>query len=598
MLSALKTIEGRGRVRSEVELLEPMVPFVFTAKHAKGTPMGFAGAIPTENARQDIRNDYGAGVDDLVLASGAPDDNWPDVARMALRALALLEDGKLRLEDKALHLTGTALTPDVEAQALLLLEELPDGYALTHDVQVQDDGSPLRLTASRRNGELTGITGKLPSVLSETFTEGDVQTSPIAPPFEGWEAAVSQGLAALEQLQNGHLAIIGTNLTLTGEAWSQAAFDRVGGMLEQLPPGMAVSRQVTLTDSGSPFALTLVRHSAGVTASGKVPQSLAPRVLAALADTVVDASDLEVAHISPGGDWWQAASLEAEALRYFETAEMRFDGSTLNVDGVVQNPARLERLQTHLAALPDGVTLNLNVDLIDDGTPVRLTIEYDGSSALVSGKLPDTMPAESLAAPLGVPVLAGDLVSTPIPGPADWSETMIAAAQALQQTERGTLEVLGTQLRFDGVLRDPARERLMVEALEALPAHYEVETKFSFQDDGRPFGFQLVFDGRRGVLNGKVPLDLGPASQSAILGFPIEEGQVVFAQIPADADWWSAARAGLKALSGLSDGALSLDAYVLTLRGTAPDDAAARAAQTRLEPFTEAFKISVDIQVE
>ena len=77
----------------------------------------------------------------------------------------------------------------------------------------------------------------------------------------------------------------------------------------------------------------------------------------------------------------------------------------------------------------------------------------------------------------------------------------------------------------------------------------------------------------------------------------IAAGAVDFAEIPADADWWTAARAGLKALSELQDGALRLDAFQMTLRGTAPDQTTADAATARLAPFAGQFKIETDIIV-
>ncbi len=598
VLSALKALDGRGRVRSDVEVLAPADPFVLTALRSGQEPMQFDGAVPTEALRDDLRRDYGAGVDAMTLASGMPGVDWPAVLQTALRALGELEEGKLVLENRRLRISGAALTPVHVERALLLLADLPEGYVFDTDLNVRDDGTPLRLSASRSDGALTGVSGKLPAALTETIGDGAFETSALAPPIEGWGEGVLAALGALDHLHTGYLSITGPSVTLTGDAWSQDSYDAAMAALEGMPKGMSVTGQIELADTGAPFSLSLSKSQTGVVAAGKVPQSLAPRVLAALTDAPLQSDALTIARISPGPLWWEAASLGAEALRYFVDAELTFNGAELRLAGYVQDPARLEQLERHLDAMPEGMALVLNATLIDDGNPLRVVLEFDGSSIVLGGKLPDTLRADQLAVPLGVPVLTGELVSTPKLGPDDWVDTALAAAEAVPLMERGTLRITGRELDLRGVLRDPKREEQVQQLLAGLPEAYVVTSSFEFQDDGRPFGFTLVFDGRRGTLNGKVPLDLGPASQAAILGFPIEAGTLEFATIPADADWWVAARSGLKALADLDHGTLMLDAHQITLSGATSEAAVVGNVQNRMQPFEESFKVKVDIIAE
>ena len=598
VLKALRALEGRGRVRSEVEVLEPATPFVVTALHTEEAPMTFEGTVPTEALRRALRGDFGTGVDALTLASGMPDAEWPAVLQTGLRALVELETGRLVLEGRQITLSGTALTPAHVERTDLLMADLPDGYAFQSNLDLRDDGTALRLTAARNDGVRADMTGKVPADLAEQIGDSTLEISPLALPVEEWDAGVLLALEALDQLQSGYLSITGSALTLTGEAWSQQAFDAANALLDRLPRDMSVTRQVVLADTGAPFGLRLSLSQTGVIAQGKVPQSLAPRVLAALTDAPLNASALKIARISPGLVWWDAASLGAEALRYFEAAELEFDGTELKLSGIVQDPSRLELLEDHLDALPDEVELTLDVTLIDDGSPLRMELSYDGESAVLTGKLPTSLRVDQFAAPVGAPVLTGDLVQTPKPGPSDWSETMLASAELLSFMERGTVSVLGRAVDVQGVLRDPKREERVLQVLAALPEAYTVTTSFTFQDDGRPFGFSLVFDGRRGVLTGKVPLDLGPSSQAAILGFPIEAGSLYFAEISADAEWWIAARSGLKALAVLDKGTLTLDAHQITLAGLTTHPDKAEEARARVRSFEGEFKVTVDVIVE
>ncbi|WP_371224148.1 hypothetical protein [Roseovarius sp. 2305UL8-3] len=598
ILGQLRKIEGRGKLRSEVTLLERIEPFALGARLEEGGDIKFTGGVPSEAVRDALRQDFGEGVDALTLASGSPDEHWPNVATAGLRGLSQLDHGILKLQDQTVRLTGDALTPDIRDRALLLIEDLPEGYVVSHKIVVLDDGTPLRLNAARSEGGTPSLSGKLPAELVGQLptTEGaEIAASPLPVPFEGWGQGVLQGVGALEHLHSGHLAVIGRSLTLTGDAWSQEAYDKVMATLEGLPSRMQVSADITLADSGAPFGLTLeVADGIGV-ASGKVPRSLSSPVLSALIGVPLEDDGLEIARISPGQVWWDAASIGAEGLSMSESGTLKFDGTTLSLNALVQDPLAAEELTMHLAGLPEGVELALDLTLIDDGTPVRLTLDFDGKNASASGKLPDSLTLTMLSDALGVELLEDTLIITPNPPPLNWQAAAITGADALTLFARGRLELTGDQLLLRGTVLNPAREREVLTRLENLPAGYSAMTDLTFQDDGRPFAFRLDFDGHRATLSGKTPSDLGPASQAAILGYPVTADALDFAAIPADAEWWIAARASLKALSLLQKGTLSMDAHQITLTGTAGDTSRADTVTKQLAVFEEDFKLTLEI---
>ncbi|MFK7941296.1 MAG: BON domain-containing protein [Roseovarius sp.] len=598
ILDALRALEGRGRIETEVTVLEPATPFVLTAERSADAVIRFGGAVASEAIRETWRDEFGDAVDTLTLASGMPDDSWPDVALAGMRALGQMHTGTLTLSDSQISLAGTALTPEQMDRAVLLLENTPEPFVFTANIDALDDGTPLRFSIGRRDGALLGAIGKLPNGLELPLPDGEITRSVLDAPLPDWGAAISLGLDALNQLYSGHLSVIGTSLTLSGEARSQQAQDKVQALLQTLPAGISVSDNITLTDDGAPFALILDKTITGIAASGKVPLSLSPRVLAALSQTRIEADALLIATISPGQDWWQAASIGAEALRYTERGRVTMRDQTLTLDVTVQDPVQETALRDALGAVPDSVTVALNLTLIDDGTPLRMTLAYDGASAVVRGKLPDTLREDQLAQALGAPVLATNLQRTPKPGPDGWAETAQALSAVLGVFEEATLKLNDTQITLTGTLRTPALEPDVMAMLEDLPAAYSATTQFSFRDDGRPFAFRLVYDGQNGVLSGKVPMDLGPSSQQAILGFAVQGEALDFAEIPADAQWWAAARSALKALSQLENGTLQMDAYQITLTGQAADDAAVQSATARLEGLPEAFRITVQINLK
>ncbi len=598
ILGQLRKIEGRAKLRSEVTLLAPMEPFVFGAQREAGGEISFSGGVPSEAVRHALRQDFGEGVAALTLASGAPDAHWLDAVTAALRALLQLDRGSLDLQDQTLHLTGDALTPDVKDRALLLIEDLPPGYVVSHKIAVLDDGTPLRLNAARSEGSVPSLSGKLPNELVAQLpaTEGtEIAASSLPVPFEDWGQGVLQGLGALEHLHSGHLVVIGRSLTLTGDAWSQETYDAVSAALDGLPSGMQVSADITLADSGAPFGLTLTIAEGVGTAAGKVPRSLSAPVLSALIGAPLEAGELEIARISPGQTWWDAASIGAEGLRMSESGALQFDGTTLALSVLVQDPPAADGLAAHLAGLPEGIDLALDITLIDDGTPLRLALDFDGSEAILSGKRSESLTTDMLSDALGARVIEGELITTPNPPPQSWQAAAITGAKALRLFARGRLELTGDQLLFSGTVLDPAREREVLTLLETLPAGFRATTDLTFQDDGRPFAFRLVFDAQRATLSGKIPNDLGPASQAAILGFPVTAEALDFAAIPADAEWWIAARTSLKTLSSLQHGTLIMDAHQITLSGIAKDKSNAESIAEQLAAFEEGFKVTFKI---
>lgn len=593
LIAALRAMDGRGRLRHSFETVPPMAPFMLDVTRT-GDGLHWSGGVPTEAMRAGLRRDFGEGVAALTLASGAPDAAWGDAVHAGVRALAELETGHLRIAAREITLAGKALTPDEARRAALLLADLPDGYAARQDVSVRDDGSPLRLIASRRDGAKGTLSAKLPDEMAGLLTGENIALSPLAPPFPEWADAVLKGLEALNALQSGHLTIIGSRLNLSGESWSTAADETARAALAAIPDRMQVSSDLLLADSGAPFGLIVTRDETGAArASGKVPRSLAPPVLSALLGQEVAAGDLDVARISPSETWWQAATLGVQALRGAMRGEMRFDGHTLGISALLADPPAEEALRRRLQALPDGITSALDLRLIDDGTPLRLTLVLRAGAARASGKWPDTLTPARLARHLDQPVTLTEATALPKPEAASWTEAALTGTRALAVFTEGTLTLTGEALHLEGILMRPDQETELQTILADLPAGITVTTDLQFRDDGRPFAFRLVFDGAHAILSGKTPSDLGPVSQSAIMGVPVVAEGLDLAQVAADVDWWIAARGSLKALALLQSGTLAMDAQQITLSGVASDDPTRAAVAAALAPYAKSFRLTV-----
>ena len=146
--AALEDVQGRRVVNMDAVGILPVAdPFAVAATRTQSGDTTLTGAIPSEAARADlavVAGDLAAGLD---LSTGSPDDEWTSVAAQAYTVIGTLKTGEMTLSGRDLTITGLAVNPrDLDA-VLASLADLPEGYTLADMIEVEDDGTPLRLTA-------------------------------------------------------------------------------------------------------------------------------------------------------------------------------------------------------------------------------------------------------------------------------------------------------------------------------------------------------------------------------------------------------------------------------------------------------------------
>ncbi|SLN10739.1 BON domain protein [Roseovarius litorisediminis] len=603
ILTNLREIEGRGRISSALTVLEPAVPYALHITYQKGQATEIEGPVPTERQRAALRGVLGDRVEALTLASGAPDLEWGGVALRGAQALVMLENGRLEMDGRMVRLNGTALTPEVDAKIGRIFTELPGGYGFEKNLTLLDDGSPLRLSVTKMPDGTLKMSGKLPQALElaaidQRLSEQNLPITPIAVPFDGWSDALATGLKALDQLQSGNMTLIGSSFTLSGEAWSETAYEQAHALVDQLPGAIKATTDIAQMDDGAAFALTITFDGVAAVARGKAPADLGLRVQSAFLDHPVTGPDLVIAQVRAGKRWWQAATAGIEALKELEHGAVTFSDDELTFTGLVFDSARQEKMAAQLAAvLPDGVETRFDLDYYDDGTPFRLSLEFDGRDAIAKGKVPAALPISAQSGLLGGPVSPGGLVDGKLEAPSDWLAAARLGIGALALFENGVLQVSDNRLRLEGLLRDPNVETQMQDLLAGLPDGFDAETELEFLDDGRPFWLTLTTDANGARASGKVPYDLGLQSQSVIFGRVIEAGDLNYADVPASPEWWNAARTGIKALSMLETGTVTIEPGGLILSGTALDATRREAVERRLGFLPEGFDVSATIDL-
>lgn len=162
ILAALDALPARRVVTSDLTILESAAPFALeVTKEASG--LTAAGFVPTEAARADLAATLGEAAAGLKLAAGSP-EGWTAMAKAGIAALAPLIKGKMSLTDGTMTISGEALGPDEAAAMEAALAGLPEG-AVTKDITLLDDGTPVAFTLDYAAASGATIAGKLPKGL-------------------------------------------------------------------------------------------------------------------------------------------------------------------------------------------------------------------------------------------------------------------------------------------------------------------------------------------------------------------------------------------------------------------------------------------------
>ncbi|SNS33545.1 OmpA family protein [Antarctobacter heliothermus] len=458
--SGLRGIDGVRDVTARLEVLPEVAEFTFAMqKDAAG--MALAGQVRRAATLEALADLTAAPLTDIALASGGAIDGWDDAVLSLARVAAQLDRAEVTLTGTTARISGVALWPsDLEAIDHVLAE-LPKDITVTSDLTARDDGLPFVLIAEKQPGLGVRLRGKLPATLSpkdlsEVFGPGvRAETLTVGPVDPGYPALAAHMLAAARVL---HLADQGV-VTVTPAAMLLSALrggaevDRALDALRANLPGdtlLDVSR-IPLTDP-EPFWLDLERRNGTVTVRGVVPVDLAQDTLAA-AFKGADVSGLRHS-LYPDITGW-TAGLDAVSAAFGEVVAGRLllEQGSVTLDALLPDPARAERVDRLLAALPQGQDFRRTVALVDDGLMLNATLTYAPQmGARIEGTLPGNLAAAELPDLLGLPDVAGEAGSDadmPLPRA---TAVLLAVERWLGEAEDLTLTLTPEQITLDAVL--------------------------------------------------------------------------------------------------------------------------------------------------
>lgn len=409
-IEGVRTVDVSG-----IETLPLASPFMITATRVLDGETTLSGAIPTEAARDKLANLTRDPAADLVLSAGAPDGEWVGVVTQGVAALALLKSGEVTVSDQTVSLRGLASSPAERDAALMQLSALPAGYSLSDEIEVEDDGTPLRLSMSL-NGGAVEASGKFPADLDareveQQFSGADISsieqaTIPAVDPQ--WPQMARTGMSALAALTDGTLTISGSDVALTGSG-SPEGIAQAESALSGLPDTFTTMSDLSLWDDGAPNTLTMNWDGATAMASGKYPANftVSGPEGAAIEDTGTN-SFFE----SETDSFALNTDAGVTALGLMSSGTLVATETSITLTGEAVSPRVSAALDEALSTATEGTEISREINYLDDGSPAAWSLDYSAASgATISGRLPSGLDTATVAQTLGVSELAGNAVT-------------------------------------------------------------------------------------------------------------------------------------------------------------------------------------------
>lgn len=405
LLNTFQSLDGVRVVDvGGVETLPLADPFELIATLDTTGEIAVSGAVPDASTLAA----FGAG-SELILSAGVPDSDWAGIAKAGVAGLALLQSGTLTLTDRDIGITGRAATPRERDAATAFLEGLPEGYSASVDIEVEDDGTPLRLTAERAADGMVTASGKLPSDLpvAQVLAGADatqVVQATIPATDADWPDAARSALNALRLLKDGRLTFEDRQITLTGSATPDGKSE-AEAVMRSVSEGYDVAVNIALWDDGAPLTLTMTWDGVQAVATGKRPAGMDLRGPAGVA-----VSDESTASFLPDtqGDFSRNVTAGVTALGLLENGTLTVEDSDLILTGTAATPQVSAVLDSVLSNVANGTQVRRDITFADDGSPAAWTLTFDiASGARIVGRLQNGLEASQIAQVLGLDAVEG-----------------------------------------------------------------------------------------------------------------------------------------------------------------------------------------------
>ena len=340
LLIVLRAGPPAGLTLGAVEIIPALVaPYQWSASF-DGKRIDVTGFVPDDALTERLRTADVSGVPvatGLTLGSGEP-EGFAELSQSLLEQLSKLEYGTVNITDAASTLTGAPPTLEI-AQAIVDTLEPSGTIVALEPPRIAD----YWMSATRQPGGVVVFDGYAPDEATrEAFSlrEGAdtawLKLGRGAP--ERYQSGVDFGLAALDLMSEGRIALRDNVVTLVGTARSGADYEALRAtMAAGAPQGLVLARAEIQAPRVDLYSWSATRDETGaVTLAGLVPN---PETKAALL-AVAGASASETLTFASGepGNFVASAQTALDLLPRLRDGSIAYDGRGWTVTGTGQFP--------------------------------------------------------------------------------------------------------------------------------------------------------------------------------------------------------------------------------------------------------------------
>jgi outer membrane protein OmpA-like peptidoglycan-associated protein len=290
-----------------------------------------------------------------------------------------------------------------------------------------------------------------------------------------------------------------TELTKTGLAWAQTAFQGRDGMLagkaaDVSDPDKAfelvrrvwgvriVDNKAELIDQVENYHWAVSRLNNRVRLTGYVPNTAARQIIIGVARANFPGFEIQdrmkLGRGAPNQDnWLGGISFALKQLTYLKRGDARLDTLNLSISGEAEDAGAYRTLSAMAGSMPKAVKLSALQVTPPVVSPHVWTARFDGRGMNFKGFVPsDAARADILsAAREKLPEAAVTDDTEPGEGVlAGWAETALLAVRQLRRLENGAAEIRDGQLFLSGLAPDDETADAVRTALKALPTAYKL----------------------------------------------------------------------------------------------------------------------------
>ncbi|MBW4985017.1 OmpA family protein [Mameliella sp. CS4] len=455
---ALRAIDGVEELRAKLEVLPRVGRFTFSlGKDDKGTRLG--GHVTAATTAEALGRVTGAPVTPLQVARGAPFGDWDKALLVLAESAALLHRAEVDVSGTSGTIRGEALW-SAEARAVAArLDTLPKSLSIKREISVRDDGAPFLLVAERHPRRGVSLRGKLPPGLNvqaltgafDSVQDNALVAGPVDPDLPDLGPAMTGAIKVLAAAEQGIALVTPGAVVLTSLRGGAEMDKALTALRADMPASYRLDVSQLPETPPQPFWLQLDRLNGAVMASGVLPEGIPPEELSKALGA--DVSRLSQAPYPDTLGW--AASMAAVQDAFAEVIEggILLEEASITLDAVLADPDSAVRVETRLAALPQGADLRSYIELQDDGRDPDATLTYHPETGLsLDGVLPVDLDAAAIAGLLGLPPADGAIQQdqeTALPRAAPFLK---AVAPWLGEAETLTITLAVGKLTVEGVL--------------------------------------------------------------------------------------------------------------------------------------------------